>query len=81
MISGRGSFLGGSIASVDNEVGVDPERDSMTLLLAWQKAASEADAAAVLDGLRERLGPVDGLVFLRRRQSTRQSAKRAAGLA
>jgi hypothetical protein len=53
--------------------------DSMTLLLAWHKAASEADAAAVLDGLRERLGPVDGLVFLRRRQSTRPSAKRAAG--
>jgi hypothetical protein len=71
MISDRGS----SIAPVDNEVGVDPERDSMTLLLAWQKAASEAEAAAVLDGLRERFGPVDGLVFLRRRQS----AKRAAG--
>jgi len=48
--------------------------DSMTLLLAWHKAANEADAAAVLDGLRERLGPVDGLVFLRRRQSTKPAA-------
>ena len=48
--------------------------DSMTLLLAWHKAASEADAAAVLDRLRERLGPVDGLAFLRRRESTKPAA-------
>ena len=48
--------------------------DSMTLLLAWHKAANEADAAAVLDGLRERLGPVDGLAFLRRRESTKPAA-------
>lgn len=40
--------------------------DSKTLLLAWHKAANEVDASAVLDELRERLGPVDGLVFLRR---------------
>jgi hypothetical protein len=50
------------------------DADSTTLLLAWHKAASEADAAAVLDRLRERLGPVDGLVFLRRRQSTKPAA-------
>ena len=48
--------------------------DSMTLLLAWHKAPSEADAAAVLDRLRERLGPVGQLAFLRRRQSTRRAA-------
>ena len=49
--------------------------DAMTLLLVWHKAATEAAAAAVLDRLRERLGPVEGLVFLRRRQSTKPAAR------
>jgi len=53
--------------------------DSMTLLLAWHTAADEAAAAAVLDDLRERLGRLDGLVFLRRRQSTAAARGRSPG--
>lgn len=44
---------------------------SQTLILAWHKAADEAEAAAVLGQLRDRIETVDGLTFLRRRQSTK----------
>jgi hypothetical protein len=43
----------------------------LTLVLAWHKAADEAAADAVLRQVRDRIGTVDGLVFLRRRQSTK----------
>ncbi|MFY9930777.1 MAG: hypothetical protein WAK82_22525 [Streptosporangiaceae bacterium] len=46
-----------------------------TLILAWHKAADEQDAAAVLGQLRDRLGTVGGLVFLRRRQSAKPARR------
>jgi hypothetical protein len=47
------------------------DAESLTLVLAWHKAADEQEAVAVLGRLRDRLETVDGLVFLRRRQSTK----------